>query len=48
MGAVKVEVVLGEAAEASEVLEEVPRVGAELAEAGNKSPHRETLREREP
>ena len=46
--AVGVEVDLGEAAEASGVLVEVPRVGAEPAEAGNKSPHRETLREREP
>ena len=42
------EVVLGEAAEASGVLVEVPRVGVEPAEAGNKSPHRETLWEREP
>ena len=46
--AVGVEGVLGEAAEASGVLVEVPRVGVEPAEAGNKSPYRETLREREP
>ena len=38
---------LAEAAEASGVLVEVPRVGVELAEAGNKSPHSGTLRERE-
>ena len=45
-GAVGVGGVLGEAAEASGVLVEVPRVGVGLAEAGNKSPYRETLRER--